>query len=145
MLLLLVLSGCAGIGMVPPEKTEEDQISIAALFQAEDGGALHGGSACFSAESSSDSCEVDRDGTASISGLPRNEELLLTLFDQQQEVQGTMTLSFDQGAVIDATTDEDGIGHITVRDDTSEVALMFVLAEDGALRCTLWLARTNPS
>ena len=81
---------------------------------------------------------------ASVSGLPRSGELLLTLFDPQQEVQGVMTLSFDQGAVIDATTGQDGVGHITVRNDTSEVALIFILTEDGTLQCTLWLERTVP-
>ena len=47
-----------------------------------------------------------------------------------------MTLFFDQGAVIDATTGQDGVGHITVRNDTSEVALIFILTEDGTLQCT---------
>lgn len=145
LLLLLLLSGCAGKGAAPHEKEEEDDLSIAALFQSESGDALHGSTAYFSMEASSNSCQVDSDGTASISGLPRNGELLLTLFDQRQEVQGTITLSFSEGAVIDAMTDEDGAGHITVRNDTREVALVFILTEDSTLRCTLWLAGSVPS
>lgn len=148
LLLSLLLSGCAGAGAAPPAETGETgekELSVAALFQTESGDTLYGSAACFSTEASSDCCQVDNDGTASVSGLPRSGELLLTLLDPQQEVQGAMTLSFDQGAVIDATTGEDGIGHITVREDTNEVALLFVLTEDGTLRCTLWLARNIPS
>lgn len=143
LLLLLLLSGCANMGAAP--SVEEDELSIEALFQTEDGNALHGSAACFSTETNSNYCQVGNDGTASVTGLPKNGKLLLTLLDQRQEVQGIMTLSFGQGAVIDATTSEDGVGHITVRDDTSEVALMFVLTEDGSLQCTLWLAETIPS
>ena len=145
LLLLLLLSGCTGIGAAPRGEEEEDGLSIAAVFQTESGDALHGSAAYFSTETSSDNCQVDSDGTASISGLPRNGELLVTLFDQRQEVQGTIMLSFSEGTVIDAMTDEDGVGHITVRNDTREVALNFVLTEDGTLRCTLWLAGTVPT
>ena len=145
LLLLLLLSGCTGIDAASYEKEGGDELSIAAVFQTESGNALHGSASYFSTETSSDHYQVDSDGTASIPGLPRNGELLLTLFDQRQEVQGTIMLSFSEGAVIDAMTDEEGVGHITVRNDTSEVALMFVLTEDGTLRCTLWLARTVPA
>lgn len=143
--LLLLLSGCAGMGTALPAETGEEGLSVAALFLTEKGDALHGSSVCFSREASSNYCQVDDAGIASISGLPRSGELLLTLFDPQQEIQGVMTLFFDQGAVIDATTSQDGVGHITVREDTEEVALLFVLTENGTLKCTLWLARTIPS
>lgn len=141
LLLLLLLSGCKSIGAAPHAETE---LYVAALFQTENGDTLHGSAVCFSTETDSDYCQVGNDGTASISGLPRSGELLLTLFGPQQEVQGAMTLFFDQGAVIDATTSEDGVGYITVREDTGEVALRFVLTENGALQCTLWLAKTLP-
>ena len=134
LLLLLLFSGCSGIGAAPPAEADKEELSVAALFQTENGDALHGSAVCFSTETASDYCQVDNGGTARISGLPRSGELLLTLFDPQQEVQGSMTLFFDQGAVIDATTSE----------DTGEVALLFVLTENGALQCTLWLARTLP-
>lgn len=137
LLLPLLLSGCGGIGAAPSVETGEEELSVAALFQTESGDALHGSAVCFSTETDRDYCQVDNDGTASISGLPRSGELLLTLFDPQQEVQGAMTLFFDQGAVIDATTSEDGVGYITVREDTGEVALIFVLTEDGTLQCAL--------
>lgn len=145
LLALLLLSGCAGAGAAPAGKADEGGLSVAALFQTESGDAVHGGAACFSTEKDGGYCQVGGDGTVSVSGLPRRGELLLTLFDRHQEPQGAMTLSFDEGAVIDAMTGEDGVGHITVRHDTREVALLFILTEDGGLRCTLWLAKTAPS
>lgn len=144
-LVLLLLSGCAGRPAASTRETDGDALSIAALFQTERGDALHGSAVQLSTETGSHTCQVDRDGTASISDLPRDGELVLTLSGQHQEVQGTMTLSLSQGAVIDATTGEDGVGYITLRGDTREVALLFVLTEDGALQCTLWLAEAAPS
>ncbi len=144
LLLLLFLAGCTGMGTAPLEKTEEEGLSIAALFQTENGDALRGSAACFSTEAASEHCQVDSEGIVSVSGLPRSGELRLTLVDPQQKEQGAMTLSFGQGAVIDASTGENGVGHFTVRDDTSEVALIFVLTEDGTLQCTLWLEGTVP-
>lgn len=145
LLLLLLLSGCSGIGAAPPAEADEEELSVAALFKMENGDTLHGSAVCFSTETGSDYCQVDNDGTASISGLPRSGELMLTLFDPQQETQGTMMLFLGQGAVIDAATDEDGVGHITIREDTDKISLMFVLMENGSLQCTLWLAKTASS
>ena len=58
-LLLLLLSGCASMSAAPPEKTEEDELSIAALFQTENGDTLNGSAACFTTEANSDHCQVD--------------------------------------------------------------------------------------
>lgn len=143
LVLVLLLSGCAGTGAAPPGKAE-DELSISALFQTESGDALRGGAACFSTDTTSERCQVDGEGVASVSGLPRSGELLLTLLDPYEKVQGAMTLSLSQGAVIDATTAGNGVGHITVRGDTREVALIFILSKDGTLQCTLWLERTAP-
>lgn len=144
-LLLPFLCSCVGMGAAPSEQTDTDGLCLAALFQTESGDVLHDSAVCFATQAASDCYQVNREGKVTISGLPRNGELLLTLFDRQEEIQGTMTLFFDQGAVIDAMTDEDGVGHITVRDDTSEMALIFILTEDNTLRCKLWLTKTVPT
>lgn len=139
--ILILLSGCAAPGISLPEAASGEALSISAWFQMEDGDALQGSAAQFSVQETS--YPLDSGGRINVPGLPRSGELLMTLFDQRQEVQGVMTLSFDQGAVIDATTGEDGVGHITVRDDTDEVALLFVLDENGSLTCTLWLKQAD--
>lgn len=138
LLSLLLLSGCSAA----PPREQPDSLCVSARFQAESGDALQGGAAQFSGEESSH--PLDSGGEIRASGLPRSGELLMTLFDQRQEVRGVITLFFGQGAVIDATTDEDGVGHITVRDDTEEVALLFTLTEDGGLTCALRLPRADP-
>ena len=136
---VLILSGCTAGQMPVSEKPKEEALSIAAFFQTEDGSALQGGAACFSFAGKEHSYPLDGSGAFRVSGLPRNGDVSVTVFDQQQRRRSAMTLSFSQCAVIDATTDEDRVGHIAVRRDTGEVALRFVLKRDGFLQCTLWL------
>ena len=76
-----------------------------------------------------------------ISGLPRSGEVLLSVLDQQKRPLGTMTLSLSEGAVIDAVTGEDGIGHIMLRKDTEVLPLSFSLTGSGSIRCGLWLTK----
>lgn len=142
--LLLLLSGCSVPGAPSPEPAEEGSLSVAALFRMENGGTLNGSTAQFSTPETGARCPLDNSGEVIISGLPRSGELELTLLDRQESVQGAMILAFSEGAVIDAATGEDGVGYITVRRDTEEVALTFLLAEDGALRCTLRLEAGLP-
>lgn len=139
LLLVALLSGCVEPGASPSQAPEVGALLVAAVFQTESGGALRGVVQLATGEDSG-SYPLDDAGTIRASGLPRSGELLLTLFDQRQEARGVMTLRLEQGAVIDATTGEDGVGHITLKRDTEEMALRFVLTEEGALRCTLWLS-----
>lgn len=76
-----------------------------------------------------------------ISGLPRSGEVLLSVLDRQKRPLGTMTLSLSEGAVIDAVTGEDGIGHIMLRKDTEVLPLSFSLTGSGSIRCGLWLTK----
>lgn len=143
LLLLLMMTAPLLSGGTAPAETAEGDLAIAAQFQTESGDAFRGGAARFSAGTAEACCQVGRDGTASVSGLPRSGELRLILFDQQKEVRGSMTLSLGRGAVTDAMTGEDGVGHITVREDAREVALRFILQEDGGMRCALYLASSG--
>ena len=76
-----------------------------------------------------------------ISGLPRSGEVLMSVLDRQKRPLGTMTLSLSEGAVIDAVTGEDGIGHIMLRKDTEVLPLSFSLTDSGSIRCGLWLTK----
>lgn len=83
------------------------------------------------------------DAALAFPDLPRNGSFMLVLLDRQEQTQGTMRLSFSEGAVIDATTGKDGVGYVMVSGDTDEVALYFILTEDGELQCTLWLSHPD--
>ena len=131
-ILLLTLYGCA-------KRTEEtpppmDDFALSASFHQEDGIALCGSTVRFSYGEYSTDHSLDDAG-----------DLRLTLFDWQEEKQGAMTLSFSEGAIIDATTDASGVGRITLRRDTDEVALLFTLRKDGSLFCALWLTEPDIS
>jgi len=140
-IVFLVLYGCSNAIEEAPSETAEDEFTIAASFLREDGSALCGSTACFSFEESSVDRPLDDNGQLKISGLPRSGDMTLIILDRQEREQGVMALSVSEGAVIDAATDEDGVGHITLRRDTEEVALLFTLRDDGSLLCALRLVQ----
>ncbi len=142
----LVLYGCSNTIEEAPSsssETAENELTMTASFQREDGSALRGSTACFSFEEGSVDRPLDDNGELKISGLPRSGDMTLIVLDRQEYEQGSMVLSVSEGAVIDAATDEDGVGHITLRRDTEEVALYFTLRDDGSLLCDLRLAHGN--
>lgn len=142
---LLLLCSCAGIAQEPPpSEGAENEIAIAASFSQEDGIALEGSTIRLAFGKNSIDHPLGDDGEMVVSGLPRVGDLILTVFDRQEQMQGTMTLSFSKGAVIDATTDDSGVGHITLREDMDKVALIFILKDDGSLLCALRLMRPGP-
>jgi len=140
-ILLLVLYGCSNAVEEAPSETGGNELTIAASFLREDGSALCDSTARFSFEENSVEHPLDGGGELKVSGLPRSGELTLTVLDRQERERGRMALSVSEGAVIDAATDESGVGHITLRGDTEEVALLFTLRDDGSLLCALRLAR----
>ena len=126
----------------PPENAKDD-LTLMAGFSKEDGIALGGNTVRLSSGESGRDYPLDGSGKLQITGLPRNGDLFLTVLDPQGQAAGKMTLSISEGAVIDATTGEDGIGHITLRRDTDVIALSFSLLEDGSLQCSLWLTQSD--
>jgi len=136
--LLLSLCSCADI---PGESASLDEkaVTITASFQQEDGTALCGGTVRLSRGEDSMTRTLDDSGEAQLSSLPRSGTFALTVLDGQEQSQGTMFLTFTEGAVIDATTDDSGNGHVTLRKDTEEVALAFHLQNDGTIQCALRL------
>lgn len=140
--LLLALCGCIGSENSTDGEAGRNELSVAASFHCEDGTSLRGGNVRLVYGEVSTEHPLDDAGQTSIAGLPRAGELLLTVLDRQEQRQGTMTLAFSEGAVIDAVTDENGVGHITARQDTNEIALLFILRDDGSLLCTLRLSQS---
>jgi len=137
-LMPLIFYGCSnGTDDMRPSA---DEVALSASFQQEDGTGLCGSTVRFSFGGKLEDYFLDDNGEVSVSGLPRSGELSLAVLDRQEQVQGGMMLSLSEGAVIDATTDDGGVGHITLRKDTDEVKLLFVLKDDGSLLCSLRLA-----
>lgn len=52
---------------------------------------------------------------------------------------GRTEVHVSTGAVIDASTDQEGVGYVILRSDTKEVNLIFTLREGGFLQCSLLL------
>lgn len=141
--LLLTMCGCAGTVEEKPASinTGKNGVAITALFQQEDGTALCGSTIRLSMGENSIDHALDYSGELKVSGLPRDSIFTLSVLDRQEQAQGIMPLVFSQGAVIDAATDENGTGRITLKEDTEEIALTFILKSDGSLQCTLRLAQ----
>jgi len=139
-LLFLLLYGSRGrVFKDPEEPISADSLAITASFLREDGSALCDSTACFSYEGGRMNQALDDGGETEVSDLPRNGGMTLTVLDRQGEIQGNMALTLSEGAVIDAVTDADGVGHITLRKDTEEIGLAFTLRDDGSLFCALRL------
>lgn len=156
---VLLLSGCAGTvresaspgPTVTPADSSSPQpaessapagtVTVAAKFQREDGTPLPSETVRVSGGGNSMDYPLDSDGELRLSGLPKCGELSLSILDRQGREAVTMSLVFATGAVIDAMTDGDGVGHISLKEDTDEVALDFTWNDDGTLLCSLHLSQ----
>lgn len=143
-ILLLFFVACIHTveGGTPSPNDAADDLTLVAGFSREDGAALGSSIVRLSSGENGEDYPLDGSGELQITGLPRRGDLYLTVLDPQGQSIGTMTLRFSEGAVIDATTSEDGTGHITLRGDTEVIALFFSLTESGSLQCDLWLTRS---
>lgn len=142
---LLVLSICVRMsGGVPPDtESLESGVSMEASFRREDGEALRESTVRVATETGSADYPLDGSGALEVSGLPRSGTLTLTVLDRQDRIRGATNLTFSEGSVIDASTDSGGDGHITLKQDTREIALAFLLQEDGTILCALRLERAQ--
>jgi len=145
--LLLNLFACTDTSREnpPAAETDENSVTVTASFRQEDGKVLCDSTIRIFLEKQSIDRTLDRNGETKVSGLPRTGSVALTVFDRKEQAQGAMSLSFNEGAVIDAVTDDSGNGHVTLKKDTEEVALTFLLKGDGTLQCALRLEETGLS
>ena len=141
-ILLLLLCCCIRTVEQNQPAQEEGDFSVMAGFAHEDGTTFSEGIIQLSDGGHILEYPLS-DAALAFPDLPRNGSFKLVLLDRQEQTQGTMRLSFSEGAVIDATTGKDGVGYVMVSGDTDEVALYFILTEDGELQCTLWLSHPD--
>lgn len=90
--------------------TGEGSLNILASFQREDGSPLTEQSIRLSAGDKSAEYPLDEWGELRVSGLPRKMTLEVTVLDKESGPLGTITISFSEGTVIDASTDQEGAG-----------------------------------
>lgn len=139
-LLLLFSGGCSHTVEQTAGSADASGLTMKAALEEEDGTPLSDCTVRFSDGKKSADYQADQDGALTVSGLPGEGELTVTVLDSREEPRGTVTLSFSRGTVIDAVTDENAVGHITLKEDTREIALRFTLYDDGALGCALRLS-----
>lgn len=138
--LLLFPGGCSRTVEQTDSGADASGLTMRASFEREDGTSLSECTVRFSDGENSADYLSDQDGALTVSGLPREGKLTVTVLEGREEPRGTVTLSSSQGAVIDAVTDEDSVAHITLKKDTREIALRFTLYDDNTLGCELRLS-----
>ena len=118
---------------------EGANIAMLAFFHWEDGRAVSEGSVCVSQGEASGVYPLDCGGALYLSGLTAGKAAQLMLMDGASRELGRTAVHFARGAVIDASTDENGDGCVTLKEDASYVALIFTLDGSGGLQCALRL------
>ena len=157
----LLLAGCLLLGRCEERKTKqglsapslsqetqnepscnqaEDSVVLCAAFQRKDGTALSRGSASISDGQKSQSYLLDDRGELRAAGLPREGELLFCLYNEEGAELGKTTVNFSTGILVDASTDERGVGYVTLKQAQEEISLVFTLGADGMLTCALRLS-----
>lgn len=137
---MLFFGGCSRTVEQTAGSADTSGLTMKAAFEKEDGTPLSNGTVRLSDGENRADYPLDQNGTLTVSGLPTGEELTVTVLDGREEPQGTVTLSFSQGAVIDAVTDESSVAHITLKAETREIALRFTLCDGNTLGCELRLS-----
>ena len=137
---MLFLGGCSRTVEQTAGSTDASGLTMKAAFEEEDGTPLSNCTVRFSDGENRADCQADQDGALTISGLATGGELTVSVLDSREEPRGTVTLSFSRGAVIDAVTDENAVAHVTLKEDTREIALRFTLYDDNTLGCELQLS-----
>jgi len=114
-------------------------VALSVHFRRADGTALSGQTVRVSDGENRMDYPLDEAGQLQIADLPRTGTYTIGVVEDGQAV-GTMALELAVGSVIDAATDAEGVGHVTLREDTDTVSLDLVLDESGSLTCSLRLS-----
>jgi len=157
LLCILLFTGCAGTveknskpsasvspsvqptGSPFPEEADGQTVTLSAHFRREDGTALSQQAIRLSDGEKSVDYTLDGEGQLQMTGIPKTGTYTVSVLEGNEET-GAMALSLSVGAVIDAVTGADGVGHVTLKGDTDTVSLDFILDNDGTLTCSLHLS-----
>ena len=153
----LLLSGCEEVQTPPAEESNDavtvleydsfpgpdfpgGEVAVSACFQNDDGSSISSGETCLTVDEIQASFLLNEQGEIHVSGLPRDGIVELCLYDGDGLEIGHTTLHFSVGAVIDASSGEDGASYVTTQADTEAVALLFRVSGTG-IQCMLHLDR----
>ena len=142
--LLLFLCACSiSMNRESAQPDAEEELTLTANFQRQDGSVIREMQADFCSEQTQDTSSLDEQGSASFAHAPRGGEATLTLRDGSEEVS-RISLQFVTASVTDASTDADGVGHISVKADAAQLHLLLTLDDDEQLQCSLYLSDLQP-
>lgn len=141
---ILFLCACSStLNQTPVQSDSEDDLILTASFQRQDGARLHEMYADFCSDQMRDTSLLDEQGKARFSHVPREGEATLTLRDSGGEIS-RISLQLATASVTDASTDAEGIGHISVKSDVEQLHLLLTLDDDAQLQCSLYLNDSQP-
>ena len=123
-----------------PEDETAATLTMTASFQDEAGASLADTTIRFTAGDNEAEYLTAEDGTLTVASLPAQGTVEVTVLDLDGEVSGTAALEISEGSVTDVTDGEDGTAAVTLLSGTDQIALNFVLMDDGTLTCALDLS-----
>ena len=116
------------------ESEQEENLELTTVFRYENGMAIRRGSVRIRCRQTEQSAALNDRGEASSFQVPKDNEatLILTGSDGRE-------ICRIAAAVTDASTDENGVGHISVKAETEQLTLLLTLDESDRLHCGLYL------
>ena len=123
----------------PVKLQYENDLTLTARFERPDRTALSGMNVAVRFAQEEHTARLSEDGEATFFNIPKEGELALSLSDCDHREVNRITLQITLAAVTDASTDANGIGHVSVKRDAKQMTLLFVLNEENHLQCSLYL------
>lgn len=114
-------------------------MELTTVFRYENGMAIRRGSVRIRCQQTEQSAALNDRGEASSFQVPKDNEATLILAGSDGREISRIALHFTAAAVTDASTDENGVGHISVKAETEQLTLLLTLDESDRLHCGLYL------
>ena len=114
-------------------------MELTTVFRYENGMAIRRGSVRIRCRQTEQSAALNDRGETSSFQVPKDNEATLILAGSDGREISRIALHFTAAAVTDASTDENGVGHISVKTETEQLTLLLTLDESDRLHCGLYL------
>lgn len=121
------------------ESEQEENLELTTVFRYENGMAIRRGSVRIRCRQTEQSAALNDCGEASPFQVPKDNEATLILTGSDGREISRIALHFTAAAVTDASTDENSVGHISVKAETEQLTLLLTLDESDRLHCGLYL------